>query len=118
MGGLRQARLRFERQLGSEGDDEVVVVELVAIGADTAVLEVDLADVGVDELDAPAGELGAAPADGLGPALAGHDPEVGRREGGLRLAVDDDDSMGCGQEAAGLAGGDDAADAAAEDEDG
>src|SRR3972149_5804426 len=66
-------------------------MELAAVGADVAVDRIDLAHVGADELDAAAGEMGAAAADRLRPALAGHHPEVGGREGGLRPAAEDED---------------------------
>ena len=113
---LGEAGSGVERELGAEREDEEVVVELAAIGAHVALLEVDVAHFGVDELDAVTREPGAIALDRLGTALAGHDPEVGGREGRLLLAIDDDDARGRRQQPASFSGCDDATDTAAEDQ--
>ena len=64
------------RRLAAEGDHEVVVVELAAVGPHVAFVEVDLAHLGVDELDAVTGEPAALAPDRLGAALAGHHTQV------------------------------------------
>jgi hypothetical protein len=115
--GFSEARHEVRPGLKTEGNDEVIVADLLVLQRDFLARRIDAQNFRLDELDVAFLQTAQASTDVPGLAFTEHDKKISRHEDMIRPAVDQCDIVIRAELSPQLGGGHNAAAAAAQNDD-